>query len=270
MASHQLSDDAMSEDPNAHQMTFWEHLDELRTRLLKMGGAFLVGAVVSWIYREALLNWLTKPFVQGWKIGDAGGNAALHFSAPAALFIAYIKLSMLGGLVLALPIMLYQLWSFIAPGLYSREKRLALPFVGSSCLLFAAGGYFCWRLVFPMAFQYLLGFAGPVGPLQVTPTVMIDEYIDFCMRMLIAFGVVFELPVLVMFLSIAGIVTHKHLIKFARYFVVIAFVIAAVITPPDIASQFLLAIPLCLLYVISIGIAWLFSRGREKKPQSAE
>jgi len=175
-----------------------------------------------------------------------------------------------GGLVLSLPIMLYQLWSFIAPGLYSREKRLALPFVGSSCLLFAAGGYFCWRLVFPMAFQYLLGFAGPVGNLQVTPTVMIDEYIDFCMRMLIAFGVVFELPVLVMFLSIAGLVTHKHLIKFARYFVVIAFVIAAVITPPDIASQFLLAIPLCLLYVISIGIAWIFSRGREKQAQSAE
>jgi sec-independent protein translocase protein TatC len=172
--------------------------------------------------------------------------------------------------VLSLPIMLYQLWSFIAPGLYSREKRLAVPFVGSSCLLFAAGGYFCWRLVFPMAFQYLLGFAGPVGPLQVTPTVMIDEYIDFCMRMLIAFGVVFELPVLVTFLSLAGLVTHRHLIRFARYFVVIAFVIAAVITPPDIVSQFLLAIPLCLLYAISIGIAWLFTRGREKKAQSAE
>jgi sec-independent protein translocase protein TatC len=259
----------MSDDPNAHQMTFWEHLEELRSRLLRMLLAFAIGGTVSWIYRETLLKWLTKPFVAGWKGGPAG-VAALHFPAPASLFVAYIKLAVLGGLVLALPIMLYQLWSFIAPGLYSREKRLTIPFVVSSCLLFAAGGYFCWRVVFPVAFQYLLGFAGQVGDLQVTPTVMIDEYIDFCTRMLVAFGVVFELPVLVMFLSIAGFVTHRHLIKFARYFVVVAFVIAAVITPPDIASQFLLAIPLCLLYVVSIGVAWIFSRGRQKPAESAE
>jgi sec-independent protein translocase protein TatC len=253
----------MSDDPSSHQVTFWKHLEELRSRLLRMLLAFAVGGTVSWIYRETLLTWLTKPFVAGWR-GGPSGVATLHFPAPASLFLAYIKLAVFGGLVLALPIMLYQLWSFIAPGLYAREKRLAIPFVTSSCLLFTAGGYFCWRVVFPVAFEYLLGFAGQVGDLQVTPTVMIDEYIDFCTRMLLAFGVVFELPVLVMFLSIAGLVTHKHLIKFARYFVVVAFVIAAVITPPDIASQFLLAIPLCLLYVVSIGVAWIFSRDRPK------
>jgi sec-independent protein translocase protein TatC len=258
---------AIMSDEVEHSMTFWEHLEELRKRLIRMGLAFVTGGVIAWIYREPLMVWLTKPYVDAWEAGKLGGKAALHFPAPAALFIEYIKLAMLGGFVLALPVMLYQLWAFVAPGLYSREKRLALPFVFSSCGLFAGGGYFGWRVAFPVAFQYLLGFSGTVGGLEVTPTVMVGEYVEFVSRMLLAFGVVFELPVLVFFLSIAGIVTHRHLIKFARYFIVIAFVIAAVITPPDIASQLLLAIPLCLLYGVSIGIAWLFTRSREKKAQ---
>jgi sec-independent protein translocase protein TatC len=260
----------MSDDPEEHSMTFWEHLEELRKRLIRMALAFILGGIVAWIFREPLLMWLTKPYVDAWKAGKLAGNAALHFPAPASLFIEYIKLAMLGGLVLALPIMLYQLWAFIAPGLYSREKRLAIPFVVSSCALFAGGGYFGWKVAFPVAFQYLLGFSGTVGGLEVMPTVMVGEYIEFVSRMLIAFGVVFELPVLVFFLSVAGLVTHRHLIKFARYFVVIAFVIAAVITPPDIASQLLLAIPLCLLYVVSIGIAWIFSRPKKANEEASK
>ena len=256
----------MSEDPEKHAMTFWEHLDELRSRLIRMLLAFAVGGVVCWIYREPLLNWMTTPFVKAWNEGHIAGKAALHFPAPAALFMEYLKLAVLGGLVLALPIMLYQFWAFIAPGLYSKEKRLAIPFVVTSCLLFAGGGWFGWRVAFPIAFQYLLGFSGTVGGLEVTPTVMIGDYLEFVTRMLLAFGVVFELPVLAFFLSIAGIVTHRHLIKFARYFIVIAFVIAAVITPPDVTSQLLLAIPLCLLYGVSIGAAWLFGRRKPELP----
>jgi sec-independent protein translocase protein TatC len=252
----------MAHDPDKQSMTFWEHLDELRSRMLKMMVAFAVGAVVCWIYREPLLGWATQPFVRAWNKGHISGKAALHFPAPAALFMEYVKLAVLGGLVLALPIMLYQLWAFIAPGLYAKEKRLAIPFVVSSCALFAGGGWFGWRIAFPIAFQYLLGFSGTVGELDVTPTVMIGDYLDFVTRMLIAFGAVFELPVLAFFLSVAGLITHKHLIKFARYFIVIAFVIAAVITPPDVTSQLLLAVPLCALYGVSIGIAWLFGRRR--------
>jgi sec-independent protein translocase protein TatC len=245
-------------EPAEATMTFWEHLEELRSRLIKMILAFLVGAVVAWIYREKLLVWLTQPFVRAWNEGDFG-KAALHFPAPASLFIAYIKLALLGGFVLALPIMLYQLWAFIAPGLYSREKRFAIPFVASSCGLFAGGGYFGWKVAFPVAFQYLLGFGGPIAgtTLEVKPTVMIGDYIEFVMRMLMAFGVVFELPVLVFFLSAAKIINYKHMIRFSRYFVVIAFVVGAIITPPDPMSQFLLAVPLCLLYVVSIGIAYI-------------
>jgi sec-independent protein translocase protein TatC len=159
--------------------------------------------------------------------------------------------------------MLWQVWAFVAPGLYSREKRLALPFVVTSCGLFAAGGYFGWRVAFPVAFQFLLSFAGNIGSgLEVKPTVMVSEYIEFVTNMLLAFGLMAELPVLAFFLSVAGIITHRHLIKFFRYFIVVAFVVAAIVTPPDPVSQLLLAIPLILLYVVSIGVAFVFSRRR--------
>ncbi len=261
----------MSDDPDEATMTFWEHLTELRSRILRMALAFIVGSTVSWLFREELLYWLTFPFIQAWNEQKVSGEAALHFPAPASLFVAYIKLALLGGFVLSLPVILYQLWSFVAPGLYSKEKRLAVPFVVSSCLLFVLGGYFGWRVAFPMAFQYLLGFSGPVGieGFEVKPTVMIGDYIEFVTRMLIAFGAVFELPVLILFLSLAGVVNHKQLIRFARYFVVIAFILGAIITPPDITSQFLLAIPLCLLYVVSIGIAWLIDLRRARQSSRA-
>ena len=153
--------------------------------------------------------------------------------------------------------------------MYSREKRLAIPFVVSSCGLFAAGGYFGWKVAFPVAFRYLLSFSGPLSPgLDVKPTVMVSDYIEFVTHMLIAFGVAFELPVLAFFLSIAGLVTYKQLIKFFRYFVVVAFIVSAVLTPPDPMSQLLLAIPLCGLYGVSIIVAWIF--GRKPKPPSDE
>lgn len=258
----------MSSRPEDATMTFWEHLDELRSRLIKMVIAFIIGAVAAWLYREFLLLWLTKPFVIAWNAGKLPGQAILHFPAPASLFLAYIKLSILGGFVLSLPILLYQVWAFVAPGLYSNEKRFALPFVMSSCLLFAGGGYFGWKVAFPVAFQYLLSFAAPKGAenFEVQPTVMIGDYIEFVMRMLLAFGAIFELPVLVFFLSVAGLINHTHMIRFARYFIVIAFILGAIITPPDPTSQLLLAIPLCLLYGLSIGIAWVFGKKPGKKP----
>lgn len=248
------------------QMTFWEHLQELRVRLIRMVLAFLVGAGVAWYFKGKLLVVLTEPFVSGW---TSGGSASLHFGDPAGLFVSYVKLSMLGGFVLSLPVLLYQVWAFIAPGLYSKEKKFAIPFVLLSCSLFATGAYFGWRVVFPLAFKYLLEYAElPLdSTLQVKPTVMIESYLAFVMRALLAFGLVFEIPVVVLFLSVAGVINHTHLIKFARYFIVIAFVLSAVITPPDPLSQILLAGPLILLYTLSIGIAWLVAR---KKPRAAE
>lgn len=242
------------------QMTFWEHLQELRVRLVRMVIAFLIGAGVAWWFKEKLLELLTRPFVAGWS--NTAAPPSLHFGDPAGLFVSYVKLSMLGGFVLSLPVLLYQIWAFIAPGLYSKEKRFAIPFVVMSCVLFATGAYFGWRVVFPLAFEYLLQYAQlPLdSTLVVQPTVMIESYLEFVMRALLAFGLVFEIPVVVFFLTIANVITHRHLIKFARYFIVIAFIVAAVVTPPDPLSQILLAGPLIGLYIISIGIAWLICR----------
>jgi sec-independent protein translocase protein TatC len=257
----------MSEEPEEHAMTLWEHLEELRSRLVKMIFAFVVGAGLAWWQKGHLLEILTRPFVAAWKPTLGAPIAALHFQTPAAGFIAYVKLAGLAGIVFALPIMLYQVWAFIAPGLYVREKRFAIPFVVSSCLLFAGGAYFGWRFAFPAAFHFLLGLSGPVGGLQVQPTVMLDEYISFVTQMLLAFGAVAELPVVVFFLSVLGVINHTHMIRFFRYFVVIAFIIAAVITPPDPLSQLLMALPLVGLYGISIVVAWIF--GKKPKPPEA-
>ncbi len=259
-----------SQQPQVDQktMSFWEHLDELRRRIILSASAFALGAGVSWYYRERILEWISYPFVQAWKSGHLGGRASLHFAAPAALFMAYVKLALLGGFVLALPFMLYQLWAFVAPGLYAREKRFALPFVLASTGLFALGGLFGFTVAFPVAFRYLLGLSGPVGDtFAVTPTVMVSDYLDFVTHLLLVFGVVFELPVLAFFLSVAGIVTHRHLLRFARYFVVVAFVLGAIFSPPDIASQLLVAVPLCLLYGVSVGIAYVFGRPRRPSPE---
>jgi sec-independent protein translocase protein TatC len=245
-------------------MTLWEHLDELRSRMVKMIVFFLIGAIACWIYKEQIFSVLTQPY------REAGGKA-LHFPAPAALFLAYIRLSALSGLVFALPVILYQIWAFVAPGLYSKEKRFAAPFVLCSVALFVGGGYFCWKLAAPVAFQYLLSFGGQVpGGLEIKDTVMVSDYIEFITHMFLAFGIAFEMPVLVFFLSVAGIVTHRDLIKFFRYFIVVAFVVAAVLTPPDPLSQLLLAIPLCLLYAVSILVAFVFARRREVPAPEAE
>ncbi len=246
-------------------MTLWEHLEELRGRIVRMALAFLVGSVTCWIYKEKLLTWLTLPFLTAWKLGKHSDTASLHFGAPAALFISYVRLSALAGFLFALPIILYQLWAFIAPGLYSREKRFAIPFVLSSCLLFLGGGYFGWAVAFPAAFQFLLGFGDtlPSG-VEMKPTVMIGDYIQFVTHMFVAFGAAAELPVVTFFLTVAGVITHRHLIKFFRYFIVVAFIIAAIITPPDPLSQIMLAVPLIGLYGVSIVISWLFTRNRER------
>lgn len=251
-------------------MTFWEHLEELRRRIFRAILAFFIGAGISWYFKEKLLLIITQPFVSGWNTNVAS-KPSLHFPAPASLFLAYVKIAVLGGFVLSLPIILFQLWAFVAPGLYAREKRFAIPFVVASCGLFAGGAYFGWRFAFPTAFEYLLGLASVPAdsPLLVEPTVMIEEYLEFIIQALVGFGVVFEIPVVVFFLAWAGLINHTHLIKFWRYFIVIAFVLGAILTPPDPLSQLMLAGPLCLLYGISIGVAWLVHRSRTRPNPAA-
>ena len=249
-------------------MTLWDHLGELRKRLMICIIAMVICGAVAWEFRETLLAILVKPYVDAWKTNNVPGDPTLHFQSPAAAFLAYFKLAMLGGATLASPIIFYELWAFVAPGLYSREKKFIIPFVVSSTGLFVGGGYFGWRLAFPLAFAYLLGLGGNLSDLlvladlklTVTPTVMMGDYIDFVTRMLLGFGLIFEIPLFIFFLSVAGVVNYLQLIRYGRWFVVVAFLVAAMITPPDVTSQVMMAIPMVVLYGGSILLAYLFGK----------
>ena len=249
-------------------MTFWEHLDELRSRLIRSVVALFVGCIVAWEFHGRLLEFLKLPFAQAWAAAGLPGEAALHQAAPASGFAAYIKLSLIGGAAVAAPVIFYQLWSFIAPGLYAKEKKYLIPFVALSTVLFIGGGYFGWRVAIPISFHYFLALSNEtgVGHVAITPTFMVGEYIDFCLQVMLGFGLTFELPMILLFLSIAGVVNWIMLVRYGRWFILLAFILAAVLTPPDIVSQLTMAIPMCLLYGVSIGLVALFG----KAPTEAE
>jgi sec-independent protein translocase protein TatC len=248
------------------KMTIWEHLDELRSRLIKAILAYVGGATGAWSYREPILAWLWKPFADSWRAAGIKGDPALNFAAPSDIFKAYFKLSLMGGLLISAPVIFYQLWAYIAPGLYKKEKRLVIPFVFFSTLLFVGGGLFGWRVAFPITFQYFLGLVGnDPTVIDIRPVVMMPEYLDFVSQMLLAFGIVFELPLFILFLSIVGIVNYLQLLRFSRWFVLVAFTIGAIVTPPDMSSQIAMSVPLVLLYFVSIGLAYLFGKRPSKE-----
>jgi sec-independent protein translocase protein TatC len=250
------------------EMTFFEHLGELRNRLVRALWGVIPGMVIAWMFKEQLLDLLTRPLVAAWHRLDLG-DPQLHFANPIDPFVAYMKIAVVCGLIFGSPWAFYQLWQFVAPGLYRSEKRLALPFVLSSTLFFVGGAFFGYLFVFPLAFETFLGFAGmlPQGDIRLQPTIMMGEYLDFSVRMLLAFGVTFEVPVVVTFLAFAGIVNWRQLLGFTRWWVVISAVIAALLTPPDVGSQMMMLVPLVVLYLLSILLAWMFG---PKVPSAAE
>ncbi|HVY47445.1 MAG TPA: twin-arginine translocase subunit TatC, partial [Minicystis sp.] len=249
-------------------MTFWEHLEELRRRLVWATVFFFAGCAVAWNFHDQMLELLFLPYRRAWIAQHLPGTPSLHFAAPGAAFVADFKLAMIGGGAIAAPFIFYQLWAFVAPGLYAREKRVVVPFVLLSTVLFLGGGFFGWRAAFPISFNYFLGLSGEAANngIAIVPTVMMGEYIDFCVQMLLGFGLIFEMPLLLLFLSIVGVVNYLHLIKFGRYFILVAFVVAAVVTPPDVPDQLAMAIPMCMLYGVSIGLVYFFGR----KPTEAQ
>lgn len=407
------------------KMTFLEHLEELRKCLIISITAVLGGMIICWFFRDAILSFLLSPLYEAWRqVEGLEEPRPLNFTSMLEPFVAYLKLSAIGGIFLGSPVVLYQLWKFVSPGLYAREKRLALPFVLASTLLFAGGSTMAYSMVFPIGFRFFLEFAtgqdmtetsteiavgpehskppntplpkeeptyaadaGPdasvektpprqktaaaasedaadseeetsspsfgiallsrifskdcgelsirptddqkgaelsivwhrarCGPLpeqirvrrgkdiirpkwqsvssdgidresfiatdfppkagtytyvlktpknprahRLVPILTIKDYLSFAVRLLLAFGLIFEMPILILFLALAGIVNHRQLIHFFRYFLVLAFVLGALLTPPDVITQALLAAPLIVLYALSIGIAYIFG---EKK-----
>ena len=233
------------------EQPFVSHLIELRDRLIRVAIAIGVVFLALCIYPSpaTLYDFLALPLVEHLPKG-----ATLIATNPISPFMVPIKVTMLAAFMVALPVVLYQVWAFVAPGLYTHEKRLVLPLIVSSTLLFFAGVAFCYFFVFGKVFTFIQSFA----PKSITAAPDIEAYLSFVLNMFLAFGAAFEVPVVLVILARMGIVSVKKFKQFRSYFIVIAFVIAAVITPPDVVSQLSLAIPMCILYEVGIWAAQLF------------
>ncbi len=271
-------------------MPFVEHLRELRDRLRNSVIALLFGFLGAYFFKETLASLLLRPYQNSWKALQATNPAfseppAVYFSSIVEPFWTYFTLSLWAGLFLASPFIFYQIWKFVAPGLYRQERRYGLLFAVASGICFSGGAVFCYLVVLEPVYQYLLDFAttnlsqissqafetgtaagaGNPAALPLKPLLTIQEYMSFARRLLLAFGLVFELPLGILFLSLIGVVTHRSLWRFNRWWTVLSFVVSAMLTPPDLFSQVVMAGPLIVLYNISIVLAYLVTTRREAR-----
>lgn len=243
------------------KLSFTSHLEELRRRLIICVVAVAAGFIACYNFSEKLYYILSRPLRQ-----VLPPNSALVYTTPTEAFVTYLKTAFIGGLFLAVPVILYQIWRFIAPGLYKREKAYVVPFVFASTILFIGGALFGYFVVFPMAFKFLMGFSSDM--VQALPSMR--EYLDFVIKLLLAFGIVFETPVFIFFLAKLGIVDYQKLRAFRKYYIVLAFILAAILTPPDPVSQTLMAIPLLLLFEISVLITKIFGKKNVEPEKESE
>jgi sec-independent protein translocase protein TatC len=237
--------------PDEDKIPFTAHLEELRRRLIICFSAVGVGFVLSYGFKERLFQILVHPLTQVMREGDT-----LIFTGLPEAFFTYLKVAFLAGLMLAAPVILYQFWMFVAPGLYEKEKRLLLPIVFLSSFFFIGGALFGYFVVFPYGFQFFLGFATE----HIRPMPAMKEYLGFAAKMLLAFGVVFELPLVLTCMARLGLVSVDFLKRNRKYAILLIFTVAAILTPPDVVSQFMMAVPLMVLYEVSIVGARVFGK----------
>ncbi len=243
-------------------MTLMEHLGELRTRLVRSFIAIGLAFIVCYTFAEQLFAELCKPLINALPEGSK-----LIFTALPEAFFVYVQVGLLAALFVASPFIFYQIWSFVAPGLYEDEKKYMIPMAVISAGFFIAGASFCFFMVFPYAFTFFVGFASE----DIAAMPSLSEYLGFSMKLLIAFGLIFEMPLFTFFLARLGIVTAELMRKARKYAILCSFIIAAILTPPDVISQLLMAFPMMLLYEMSIGVAMLFGRRKKKEdPENTE
>lgn len=253
--------------PDSHlpAMGFLQHLEELRIRIIKSVVFVIIGFGLCWNYVEKIWAWIQAPIIQA--LASNKMETTLVYTNPTEPFNIYLKVAFLAGLFLASPFILYQVWAFISPGLYRNEKRYVLPFMFSTVGLFVAGGLFGYYMVYPAALTFLIDFSK-----QMKPMITIGEYLDLFMTIILGLGVVFEMPILVFFLALFGVVSAGWMWRNLRYSILVIFTIAAIITPTtDIMNMCIFAAPMIVLYIVSIGVAWLVHpsrRNRKKAEQS--
>jgi len=253
---------AIEDDVDASKAPLLDHLIELRQRLVRCVIALLAAFAVCFYFSEQIFAFLVVPLKDAF--GD--GNGRLVYTKLYEAFFVQVKVAMFAAFCVAFPIIANQLWAFVAPGLYRKEKRALLPFILATPVLFTAGAALAYYVVMPTAFHFFLQFQGESAGLQVEALPSTDAYLSLVMQFILAFGISFLLPVLLMLLNRAGIVSRAQLISVRRYMIVAAFIVAAVLTPPDVVSQLMLAIPLILLYEVSILAIWITDRRAAKVP----
>jgi len=233
------------------KLPFTAHLAELRTRLIRSFIAVGIGFLISYAYVEQIFEFLMRPMLRAMPPGSP-----VVFTSLTEGFFTYFKLSLTSGVCLAFPVILYQLWRFISPGLLENEKRYALPFAISVTAFFILGAAFCYYVIFPSVFRFLMSFSSDI----LKPMPSIKEYLSFSSKLLLAFGLIFEYPPLVFFLAKVGLLKGSWLAKQRKYAIVMIFILAAILSPPDVVSQLLMALPMMALYELGIVIAKVFGK----------
>jgi sec-independent protein translocase protein TatC len=261
---------ALENDPKRDAMPtmgFLDHLEELRTRLVYSIAAVAVGFFACWWKVEKIYEVMQRPIMKA--LRDNGMSEKLVYLNPTEPFNLYLKIAALAGLFLTSPFVLYQVWMFISPGLYRNEKRYVVPFMVSTIALFTTGGYFGYKIVYPQALGFLIHFGR-----QFQPMITIGEYTSLFLSIILGMGLVFELPILIFFLALMGIITAGFMWKNFRYAILVIFIIAAIVSPtPDVLNMCIFAAPMVALYAVSIGIAWAVHpkqrRARQDKKSTA-
>lgn len=267
-------------------MSFFDHLAELRKRLLWAASSLMLGFIVCYVMVDQLTQLLLKPYGDAWwsvvesdiaefgvsRLPDTGPR--LQNLTAFESILTDIRIALIGALFLAAPVVFYQIWMFIAPGLYRREKKLVVPFSATSALMFALGAVFCYLLVLPIATEYLLTYpldkdVGEQG-VVIQANYTYTDYVKYVTRLLLGFGVVFQFPLAVFFLAKAGIITHKTLLRHWKVMVLSFFIIGALLTPPEPVSQMLMAMPMVVMFFVSIGVAYLVSKPEVERMEKLE
>ena len=252
-------EDPETYDDSSSKMSFLEHLDELRKRLIYIVYSLIFGCAVGYVFIGRIVDFIMKP-MQQMLPHDAAGTGKLMYTAGPEPFMLYIKIGFLAGIFIASPLILWQVWKFIAPGLYSHEKKFAIPFVLMSTIFFVAGGLFAHYVAFPVTWLFFNSFS--TDYMIFMPK--IDEAFSLYTKMLLGFGLIFEMPTLVLFLARMGVISGQLLVKYFKYAFLAIFIIAAVISPgTDMMSQMVMAVPMLALYLISIIIAYAFQKRRK-------